>query len=157
MAKRRISLTTWLIGLTAVAGAAAGLAAVYVSGGFPGNGGTVSAECAAAAETARAVEPFATGEVAAFRVAAAPERLADLAFKDPDGLMLEIVAHPGAEGRPAWSGAPGISIEHALHGFHSVTLWESHRDDTERLLLDILGFRPRQEEGTTLRWGDARA
>ena len=72
-----------------------------------------------------------------------------LAFRDPDGLMLEIVAHPDADVRPAWGGAPSISREHALRGFHTVTLWEERGDDTERLLVDTLGFRPlREEEGT---------
>ena len=45
-----------------------------------------------------------------------------LALADHDGLMLEIVGHPGAEARPAWRGAPGIAPEHALHGFHAVSL-----------------------------------
>jgi predicted esterase/catechol 2,3-dioxygenase-like lactoylglutathione lyase family enzyme len=72
-----------------------------------------------------------------------------LAFRDPDGLMLEIVAHPKADARPGWDGAPGISQEHALRGFHTVTLWEESGDDTEHLLVDTLGFRPlREEEGT---------
>jgi glyoxalase family protein len=72
-----------------------------------------------------------------------------LALRDHDGLMLEIVAHPDADARPAWGGAPGISREHALRGFHTVTLWEETGDDTERLLVDTLGFRPvREEEGT---------
>jgi predicted esterase/catechol 2,3-dioxygenase-like lactoylglutathione lyase family enzyme len=72
-----------------------------------------------------------------------------LAFRDHDGLMLEIVAHPKADARRGWDGAPGISREHALRGVHTVTLWEESGDDTERLLVDTLGFRPlREEEGT---------
>src|SRR5688572_11948139 len=31
-----------------------------------------------------------------------------VAFKDPDGTLLELVAHEGAEARPAWGAAPGI-------------------------------------------------
>lgn len=75
-----------------------------------------------------------------------------LSFKDHDGLMLEIVGHPSAESRPAWRGAPGIPTQHVLHGFHAVTLWEDNRDATERLLLDVLGFRPLWEEGSTRRY-----
>jgi predicted esterase/catechol 2,3-dioxygenase-like lactoylglutathione lyase family enzyme len=75
-----------------------------------------------------------------------------LAFRDPDGLMLEIVAHPKADARPGWDGAPGISQEHALRGFHTVTLWEESGDDTERLLVDTLGFRPWREEEETRRY-----
>ena len=63
-----------------------------------------------------------------------------LAFRDHDGLMLEIVAHAGAEGRAAWDGA-GIPERHALRGFHAVTLWEERGEETERLLVDALGFR----------------
>jgi predicted esterase/catechol 2,3-dioxygenase-like lactoylglutathione lyase family enzyme len=71
-----------------------------------------------------------------------------LAFRDHDGLMLEIVGHPAADGRRGWSGAPGIPGEYAIRGFHTVTLWEDSGDDTERLLVDTLGFRPlREEEG----------
>ncbi len=80
---------------------------------------------------------------------AQPEQV--IAFKDPDGLMLEIVAHPNAEGRPAWAGAPGISLDRAIHGFYGVTLWAEHRDETERVL-DILGFRPVHEDGSTRRF-----
>ena len=80
-----------------------------------------------------------------------------ISFKDPDGLMLEIVAHPGAEARSAWGDAPGIAREHAIRGFHGVTLWAEQGDDTERALVDTLGFHPVREEGATRRFavGDA--
>src|ERR671935_2731063 len=35
-----------------------------------------------------------------------------LTFKDPDGLTLELVAHPGAEARPRWADGP-VPAEHA--------------------------------------------
>lgn len=75
-----------------------------------------------------------------------------ISFTDPDGLMLEIVAHAGAEARSAWGGAPGISREHAIHGFHGVTLWIGDGEPTERVLVDTLGFRPRHEEGGVRRF-----
>lgn len=50
-----------------------------------------------------------------------------LAFTDHDGLMLEIVGHPGAERRPVWRGAPGIPREYAIHGLHGITLWVEDR------------------------------
>ena len=72
-----------------------------------------------------------------------------IAFKDHDGLMLEIVAHESAEASSAWGESPGIARDHAIHGFHSVTLWEERGQDTERVLTDVLGFRPvREEKGT---------
>jgi predicted esterase/catechol 2,3-dioxygenase-like lactoylglutathione lyase family enzyme len=75
-----------------------------------------------------------------------------ISFKDPDGLMLEIVTDARAEARPAWGAAPGVAREHAIHGFHSVTLWAEQGDDTERVLLDLLGFHPVREDGSTRRY-----
>jgi glyoxalase family protein len=75
-----------------------------------------------------------------------------LEFRDPDGLMLELVADPAAESRGAWDGAPGIAAEHAIHGLHAVTLWVERWDETERVLLEILGFRGTHEQGTTRRY-----
>src|SRR5437870_7167242 len=75
-----------------------------------------------------------------------------ISFKDQDGLMLQLVGHAGAEARPAWGEAPGIPREHAIHGFHGVTIWAEHGDDTERVLVDTLGFRPVSEDGTTRRF-----
>jgi glyoxalase family protein len=75
-----------------------------------------------------------------------------LAFRDPDGLLLELVAHPAAEGRPAWGDAPGIPAHHAIHGLHAVTLWVHDAAPTERTLVDTLGFRALGEDGTTRRY-----
>ena len=75
-----------------------------------------------------------------------------LAFRDPDGLRLELVAHPAAEGRPAWGGAPGIPAHHAIHGLHAVTLWADAIAPTERVLVDTLGFRQVSEDGSTRRY-----
>jgi glyoxalase family protein len=75
-----------------------------------------------------------------------------IAFSDPDGLMLEIVAHESAEGRSAWEHAAGISRDHAIRGFHSVTLWEERGKKTEELLTKTLGFRGVREENGTRRF-----
>jgi predicted esterase/catechol 2,3-dioxygenase-like lactoylglutathione lyase family enzyme len=93
------------------------------------------------------------------RRAAATSAEQVLAFKDQDGLLLEIVAHESAETRFLWGKAPGIPALHAIRGFHSVTLWEQQGDDTERLLLETLGFRPMHEQGSTRRYaaGDGAA
>jgi thiol-disulfide isomerase/thioredoxin len=75
-----------IVALAAVAGILAGTAGVYVRGSGPGNADpAVSALCADAVAAARRVSPFATGEVAAFRVASGPESFGDLTFKSPDG------------------------------------------------------------------------
>jgi predicted esterase/catechol 2,3-dioxygenase-like lactoylglutathione lyase family enzyme len=75
-----------------------------------------------------------------------------LAFRDHDGAMYELVGHPGAETRPAWTHAPGVPAQHAVHGFHSVTLWVEQGDATERVLVDLLGFRAISEHETTRRY-----
>ena len=75
-----------------------------------------------------------------------------IAFRDHDGLMLELVAHPAAESRPAWERAPGIPPEHAIRGFHGVTLWVEDGEATEQVLTETLGFRPLREYGETRRF-----
>lgn len=76
-----------------------------------------------------------------------------IAFKDPDGLMLELVAHPGANARAdsAWDGAD-IPREHAIRGFHCVTLWVEQGDATARVLTGTLGFSEHSEQETTRRY-----
>ena len=84
--------------------------------------------------------------------AGTPDEERVIAFRDPDGLMLELVAHPAAASRPAWDGAPGIPPEHAIHGFHSVTLWVEQGDPTEQALVDTLGFRLVRDDAGTRRY-----
>src|SRR5690606_30039274 len=66
-----------------------------------------------------------------------------------DGLLLELVTDPRAEGRSGW-GAPGIPREHSIRGFHSVTLWVEDAEPTARVLTDTLGFRPAGEDDGVL-------
>jgi predicted esterase/catechol 2,3-dioxygenase-like lactoylglutathione lyase family enzyme len=75
-----------------------------------------------------------------------------IAFRDHDGLMLELVASAGAEARPAWDGARGINRDQAIHGFHGVTLWIDRAERTQQVLVETMGFRPIREEGTTHRF-----
>jgi glyoxalase family protein len=75
-----------------------------------------------------------------------------IALRDHDGTALEIVGHAASEGRRPWSGAPGISEEHAIRGFHSVTLWVDRHEPTERVLVDTLGFQPLRDDETTRRY-----
>lgn len=75
-----------------------------------------------------------------------------LAFRDHDGLMLRLVGHPAAEGRAAWEHAPGISADQAIHGIHTVELWEEHGEATGQLLVDTLGFRELSEDDGTRRY-----
>ncbi len=72
-----------------------------------------------------------------------------IGLRDPDGMLLELVALPGAEARRAWAGAPGIPAEQAIHGVRGVVLWVERWEPTERVLVDVLGFRFAGEEGTS--------
>jgi catechol 2,3-dioxygenase-like lactoylglutathione lyase family enzyme len=80
------------------------------------------------------------------------ERFGDavLPFPDPDGLMLELVAHDGAEGLPAPPEGP--LGEHGLRGFHSVTLASGNPEATARVLTDVFGWNEQGEEDGRLRF-----
>lgn len=75
-----------------------------------------------------------------------------ISLRDRDGLLLELVAHAAAADRPAWERAPGIPGEHAIHGFHGITIWADNGDATERVLTDALGFRAVREDQRTRRF-----
>lgn len=74
-----------------------------------------------------------------------------IAFKDPDGLLLELIAHPSVEQRPGW-GHASISQEHAIRGLYSITLWEEGHTKTAHLLTERLGFHPVREQGSIYRY-----
>lgn len=74
-----------------------------------------------------------------------------IALKDPDGLLLELVAHASAQTRAEWTGGQ-VAAEHSVRGIHSVTLWEDGHELTSRLLTDTLGFRLTREQGNTYRF-----
>ncbi len=63
-----------------------------------------------------------------------------LSFKDPDGMSLAFVGVAGAESEPAWSGGV-IPAEHAVRGFHSVTLMLDQAAPTAAVLTNALGFK----------------
>lgn len=76
-----------------------------------------------------------------------------IAFKDPDGLMLELVAHARSETRAdsVWDSGT-VPREQAIRAFHGVTLWVEQGDATARVLTDTLGFREYSEHETTRRY-----
>jgi glyoxalase family protein len=74
-----------------------------------------------------------------------------LAFKDPDGMPLALVAVPGAEGEPAWSDGE-IPPEHAIRGFHGVSLLLAEAAPTAAILTDVLGFAEAGREGSLVRF-----
>ncbi|MEL7059621.1 MAG: ring-cleaving dioxygenase [Acidobacteriota bacterium] len=73
-----------------------------------------------------------------------------VAFRDPDGLRVELAAIEGVEerGRP-WRALPPSM---AVRWVHSVTLDEARREPTERHLADALGLRQIADEGGRGLW-----
>jgi catechol 2,3-dioxygenase-like lactoylglutathione lyase family enzyme len=71
-----------------------------------------------------------------------------ISFPDPDGLRLELVA-AREDHREGWTDGPAPS-DHAVRGFHHVTLAVADPPRTARLMTDTLGFRQTGEaEGRT--------
>jgi len=64
-----------------------------------------------------------------------------LAFNDPHGLSLELVAAPGIEHRPwvAWEEGP-VTPQFAIRGIHGITLQEAGSDPTQTFVSDTLRF-----------------
>ncbi|GHO86968.1 ring-cleaving dioxygenase [Dictyobacter formicarum] len=74
-----------------------------------------------------------------------------LSLRDPDGLVIEIVAHLGEQEPPGWENG-AIPAEHAIRGISNVTLWEDDYEQTAHFLTDTLGFRLVSEEQNTFRY-----
>ena len=74
-----------------------------------------------------------------------------LPFKDPDGLILALVGVAGAETEPAWH-TTDIPTEHAIRGFHGVTLLLDDASPTASVLSDVLGFNEAGEDGPLIRF-----
>lgn len=73
-----------------------------------------------------------------------------LAFSDPDGLSLALVGVAGSEAETAWQGSE-VPLEHAIRGFHGVTLLLDDAKKTEAILADVLGFTKTGQEGLVSR------
>lgn len=63
-----------------------------------------------------------------------------LFLRDPDGLQLELVSTSNAEPERVWQRGP-VPTEHAIRGFHHVTLSENGYERTASLLIHTLGFK----------------
>jgi len=71
-----------------------------------------------------------------------------LAFADPDGIPVEIVA-VSDDARRGWTGA-GVPAAFALRGLHTAELAIAAPAATEALITDVMGYRlVRREEGRT--------
>jgi glyoxalase family protein len=80
-------------------------------------------------------------------------RLGDrvLPFTDTEAMRLELVATARTDLREPWAGGP-VPAEHAIRGFHSVTLSLAGHEETARLLTGTLCFRPAGAEGPRSRF-----
>jgi glyoxalase family protein len=74
-----------------------------------------------------------------------------LTFRDPDGLRLALVGLPGIEAEPAWNNGD-VPVEHAIRGFHSVSLMLDKTEATGAILSDVFGFAEVAREGDTTRY-----
>jgi glyoxalase family protein len=74
-----------------------------------------------------------------------------LPFRDPDGLPVELVAVEIPEDDPTVPWEAFVPAEHAIRGFHSVTLWLADPDPT----MDLLRTMGLEAVGTEEAKGDA--
>lgn len=63
-----------------------------------------------------------------------------LTLADPDGLPLALVASPEPDPRAPWT-TPEIGADHAVRGFHGVTLMLDVSGATGELLTEVMGYR----------------
>ncbi|MFN0159011.1 MAG: ring-cleaving dioxygenase [Bacteroidota bacterium] len=74
-----------------------------------------------------------------------------LAFEDPDGMMIELVANPAAASFPVWKGS-AVDPLHAPRAFHGATFAEAQHEITAKLLIETMGFRFEKQEGERYRY-----
>jgi glyoxalase family protein len=77
-----------------------------------------------------------------------------LTFRDPDGMVIDLVASEG-DHRSGWDGVADIPAEHAVRGLHAITLSERQLDPSATMLTDLLGMKLTSEEGDRSRFGMA--
>ncbi|WP_370325486.1 ring-cleaving dioxygenase [Euzebya sp.] len=74
-----------------------------------------------------------------------------VSLRDPDGMVLELVAHAGSADAPPWERGP-IGADAAVRGFHSVTLTEQDLDPTHQMMAERLSFQVVAEDGGRVRY-----
>jgi glyoxalase family protein len=77
-----------------------------------------------------------------------------LFLRDPDGLQLELVSTSNANPDRVWERGP-VPTEHAVRGFHHVTLSENGYERTASLLTDVLGFKHIAKQANRFRYAVA--
>jgi glyoxalase family protein len=79
-----------------------------------------------------------------------------LSFTDPDGMSLALVGVTHAGDPSTWHDGD-IPAEHAIRGFHGVTVLVESAARTGAVLTDVLGFRETAREATSIRYESADA
>ncbi len=74
-----------------------------------------------------------------------------LSFTDPDDMSLALVGVAGAEDETGWSNGD-VPAEHAIRGFHGVTLLLESAVKTGAILTDVFGFKQTGREGSIIRY-----
>ncbi|MBI3789418.1 MAG: VOC family protein [Gemmatimonadetes bacterium] len=69
-----------------------------------------------------------------------------LEFRDPDGMLLELVSTPEVDERAPWTGG-GVPADVAIRGVHAVTCWVESARDTRALITEELGFVAMSQDG----------
>ncbi len=92
--RQRRSIGRARLAAAAIIVAAVLSAGIYVTLKGQGNGGA-SAACAASGRLAQSLDPLVKGELAAFQIARAPEKLSELAFTGPKGQPMTLADFHG--------------------------------------------------------------
>ena len=77
-----------------------------------------------------------------------------LPFHDPDGMKLELIVSDQPTTIRIWDDGP-VAAQHALRGFHSVTLWVGQVQATAELLTGPMGYQFVGQEGNRYRFRGA--
>lgn len=75
-------------------------------------------------------------------------------FRDPDGLLLELVASDEPATIQPWGGGP-IPAEHELRGFHSATLWVDSAEYSADVLVNQFSYDQVGQAGNRTRFKGA--
>jgi len=62
-----------------------------------------------------------------------------LTFLDPDGLKFELTVSKTKDSRKPWL-TPEITVEHAIMGFHNVTITSNKIEKTAQVLTEVFGY-----------------
>jgi glyoxalase family protein len=81
-----------------------------------------------------------------------------IAFTDPDGLQVELIAQDRPAASQHWADGP-VPAASAVRGFHSVTITANRSEQTAGLLTRVMGFQRTSTEGHRTRFvaGDGTA